>query len=115
MFDLVERLRDEGLGFGIGPALVCQQAADEIVRLRAELEKARTIDINAQTESFAAGVEAAAIIAEKHAADLLDKAEFYQPPRTDADPYLSDIHEQAAAGVYQVVEAIRNIVKGDGK
>ena len=37
MSDIVERLRNE-LGWGIGPALLCQTAADEIERLREALE-----------------------------------------------------------------------------
>ena len=53
MIDLVERLNEEGLGFGIGPALLCQEAAAEITRLRAALA-------DAQAVGFAAGVEAAA-------------------------------------------------------
>ncbi len=52
MNDLVERLNEEGLGFGIGPALLCQEAAAEITRLRAALA-------DAQAVGFAAGVEAA--------------------------------------------------------
>ena len=42
MSDLLERLREEGLGFGIGPALLCQKAAAEITRLRADLAEAQT-------------------------------------------------------------------------
>jgi len=56
MGDLVERLNEEGLGFGIGPALLCQEAAAEITRLRAALA-------DAQAVGFAAGVEAAAKVA----------------------------------------------------
>lgn len=41
MSDLLERLREEGLGFGIGPALLCQQAEAEITRLRADLAEAQ--------------------------------------------------------------------------
>jgi hypothetical protein len=33
--DIVERLREEGLGWGIGPAGLCQEAAAEIERLTA--------------------------------------------------------------------------------
>lgn len=53
MGDLIEQLREEGLGFGIGPAMLCQEAAAEITRLRAALA-------DAQTVGFAAGVEAVA-------------------------------------------------------
>jgi hypothetical protein len=42
MSDIVERLRNE-LGWGIGPALLCQTAADEIERLR---EVLRSIEEN---------------------------------------------------------------------
>ena len=51
--DIVVKLHEEGLGWGIGPALLCQQAAAEITRLRAALA-------DAQAVGFAAGVEAAA-------------------------------------------------------
>ncbi len=37
MTDIVERLKTE-LGWGIGPALLCQEAADEIERLREQLK-----------------------------------------------------------------------------
>jgi hypothetical protein len=43
MSDIVERLRNE-LGWGIGPALLCQTAADEIERLRAVLQKIAAMD-----------------------------------------------------------------------
>ena len=51
--DIVVKLHEEGLGWGIGPALLCQQAAAEITRLRAALADAHAV-------GFAAGVEAAA-------------------------------------------------------
>ena len=35
--DLVKRLHEEGLGWGIGPSILCAAAASEITRLRAEL------------------------------------------------------------------------------
>lgn len=41
MSDIVERLNEEGLGFGIGPALLCQEASAEITRLRGEVERLR--------------------------------------------------------------------------
>ena len=51
--DIVVKLHEEGLGWGIGPALLCQQAAAEITRLRAALADAHAV-------GFAAGVEAVA-------------------------------------------------------
>jgi cobalamin biosynthesis protein CobD/CbiB len=36
---LIERLNEEGLGYGIGPALLCQEAASELTRLRGEVER----------------------------------------------------------------------------
>ena len=45
MGDLVERLNEEGLGFGIGPALLCQEAAAEITRLRAALAEKMAVKV----------------------------------------------------------------------
>ena len=41
MDDLLKRLREEGLGYGIGPALLCQQAAQAIATLTKERDEAR--------------------------------------------------------------------------
>jgi len=48
MSDIVERLNTE-LGWGIGPALLCQEAAAEIVRLRAEAER---LELRVLDEAF---------------------------------------------------------------
>lgn len=45
MGDLVERLNEEGLGFGIGPALLCQEAAAEITRLRVALAEKMVVKV----------------------------------------------------------------------
>ena len=75
MGDLVERMNEEGLGFGIGPALLCQEAADEITRLRAALADAHAV-------GFAAGVEAAAKAADAEVSllykQIKDNNEFYR-------------------------------------
>ena len=67
MSELVEQLREEGLGFGIGPAMLCQEAAAEITRLRAALA-------DAQAVGFAAGVEAAAKVASGRWAHWMETA-----------------------------------------
>ena len=53
--------------------------------------------------------EAAAAV-DKIAADFMDKAEFYTPPRTTGDPYLADIHHQAGVGVSQAAAAILALI-----
>ena len=48
MSDLSARLREEGLGFGIGPAGLCQEAAQEIDVLRAQLEASQASELELQ-------------------------------------------------------------------
>ena len=43
--DIVVKLHEEGLGWGIGPALLCQQAAAEITRLRAALAEKMVVKV----------------------------------------------------------------------
>lgn len=45
MSDLIEQLREEGLGFGIGPAMLCQEAAAEITHLRAALAEKMVVKV----------------------------------------------------------------------
>ena len=37
--ELIERLREEGLGWGIGPAGLCQEAAEALSALLEEVER----------------------------------------------------------------------------
>ena len=78
MTGLVERLREEGLGFGIGPAMLCQEAADRITALEAQLqivldrESATTARYDAKLDALEAQVAAAGRLAD--AADRLRKS-----------------------------------------
>ena len=38
MTDIIEKLRHDNAGWGIGPALICQEAANEIEKLRAKID-----------------------------------------------------------------------------
>jgi len=71
--DLMTRLREEGLGFGIGPALLCQEAAATIERLTRERDEAVNTAqdqalkaLNLHTELTKAREEIAALKSEVH-------------------------------------------------